>query len=303
MTAAGAARPALPTAVLGRTGLEVTRLGFGSAHRPLMTEPRADELYNLVLDSGINFFDTAHDYKNSEQLIGAVLPDRYDEFHLATKCGCVESDGVLNSSDHVWTRDNLFRGIEVSLARMKRDSVDLVQLHNPTVEECESGGLVDALQDMRAQGLVRWIGMSSTLPHLPTFVEWAVFDAFQIPYSALERQHEEWLTRAAEAGAGIIVRGGVAQGEPGQGGGSDSRWASFEEAKLDELLEPGESRSGFVLRFTLAHPDAHTIIVGTSNLDHLRENVETVHEGPLPADVYAEAKRRLDAAGERPASS
>ena len=77
-------------------------------------------------------------------------------------------------------------------------------------------------------------------------------------------------------------------------------WRDIERAGLDELCAPGESRSAFLLRYTLSHPHAHTIIVGTTRPAHLQENVAAVQRGPLPADTYAEAKRRLDAAGERP---
>ena len=100
---------------------------------------------------------------------------------------------------------------------------------------------------------------------------------------------------------GIIIRGGVAQGEPGSGRGSGESWATFERAGLDELREAGESRSAFVLRYTLSHPFAHTIIVGTTRSEHLQENLAAVRRGPLQEDTYAEAKRRLDRAGERPA--
>ena len=99
---------------------------------------------------------------------------------------------------------------------------------------------------------------------------------------------------------GIIIRGGVAQGETASGDRADT-WAQFEHAGLDELREPGESRSAFVLRYTLTHPHANTIIVGTTRVEHLRENVEAVMRGPLSDDVYAEAKRRLDAIGQTPA--
>ncbi|MEO7841567.1 MAG: aldo/keto reductase, partial [Anaerolineales bacterium] len=61
-----------------------------------------------------------------------------------------------------------------------------------------------------------------------------------------------------------------------------------------ELRQPEESRTGFLLRFTLSHPDVHTIIVGTLYPEHLRENIAAIEQGPLPADVYEEAKRRLD---------
>ena len=292
----------LPTAVLGRTGIEVTRLGFGGATGRLMSDEDADSLLNGVVDYGINFLDTANDYTNSEYWIGRSLSHRYEEIKLATKCGCSETTrpGTRNSSVHVWTRDNLFRGIEQSLQRLKRESVDLIQLHNATVEECESGGLVRALTDMRDQGLVKWIGMSTTLPHLPVYLDWGVFDTFQIPYSALERQHEEWITRSAAAGIGTIIRGGVASGEPGVGSGRADRWDTYGQARLDELLEDGETPSAFMFRFTLTHPDVHTIIVGTTNPEHLRENVDAVGRGPLSADLYREAKRRLDEAGESP---
>jgi aryl-alcohol dehydrogenase-like predicted oxidoreductase len=192
------------------------------------------------------------------------------------------------------------RNVADSLLKMRTESVDLLQLHNPDVASCERGGLVDVLQELRRSGATRFIGCSSTSPHLQTYIDWGVFDVFQIPYSALERRHEQLITAAGEKGAGIIIRGGVARGEPGSGLGSGDRWRTFEAAKLDELLAPGESRTAFLLRFTLSHPHCHTTIVGTLNPAHLAENVTVAAQGPLPADVYAEAKRRLDQAGERP---
>ena len=287
----------LPTAVLGRTGLEVTRLGFGTAlhgpSRPTMSLEHVRRLYEGVLDAGINFIDTSHDYVDSEEMIGRLVSSRYSECYLATKSGCTASDGVQDNSNHVWTRENLLRGVEVSLERLGRESVDIMQLHNPTLEECEAGELVDALEEMRSRGLVRFIGVSTTLPHLPTFLQWGAFDVFQIPYSALEPKHDEWITRAGEAGIGIVIRGGIAQGEPNVGLGTADRWEGFRRGGLDEILEEGEGRSAFVLRYTLSHPHVHTVIVDTTNLDHVAENVKATLRGPLPPDVYAEAKRRL----------
>jgi aryl-alcohol dehydrogenase-like predicted oxidoreductase len=301
----------LPTATLGRTGLEVTRLGYGAMEvrgsriwggRPV-TEDQAKTILNAVLDAGINFIDTANDYGLSEEFIGKYISNRRDEYYLATKCGCtvVYKDANTDDTPHVWTRENLFRGLEESLTRMKTDYVDLMQLHNPSVEQAEAGELVEALKDMRKQGKARFIGISTTLPHLPTYIEWGVFDTFQIPYSALEREHEEWITRASEAGIGTIIRGGVARGEPGVGLGNTDRWTKFEEAELDELLEPGESRTAFMLRYTLSHPYVDTIIAGTLEPEHLAENVAAVERGPLSSDTYAHAKRRLDKVGVSPA--
>ena len=283
----------LPTAVLGRTGLQATRLGFGAAFRNKIDGSQADKMLNLVLDSGINYVDTANDYPNSEEYIGKYISHRRSEYWLATKCGC-------SPSGHIWTREDLFRGLHESLERLKVDFVDVMQLHNPTVEECEKGELVEALQEMQRQGKVRWIGVSSTLPHLPVYLEWDVFDLFQIPYSALERLHESWITAVGEAGIGVVNRGGVALGEPGIGLGKEEVWNYFAAAGLDELREQGESRTSFLLRFTLSHIHSHTIIVGTSNPEHLEEDVESVLKGPLPQAVYEQAKSRLSSAGMKP---
>jgi aryl-alcohol dehydrogenase-like predicted oxidoreductase len=300
----------LAQAVLGRTGLKVTRLGFGAMEirgsriwgGRSITEKQAETILNTVLDSGVNFIDTANDYGRSEELIGKYIAHRRTEFYIATKCGCnvTYRDEHTDDTPHVWTRENLFRGLHESLARMKTDCIDIMQLHNPSVDECEKGDLVSVLKEMQAQGKVRFISISTTLPHLPTYLNMGVFDTFQIPYSALERTHENWITTSAEAGIGIIIRGGVARGEPGVGLGNADRWAKFEEAKLDELRAPGESRTTFLLRHTLTHPHAHTIIVGTLIPEHHAENVRIALKGPLSAEVYVEANRRLDAVGIKP---
>ncbi len=300
----------LEMATLGRTGLAVTRLGHGAMEirgsriwggRPV-TDRQAETILNAVLDSGVNFIDTANDYGRSEEFIGKYLSHRRSEFILATKCGCcvTRRDDETDDTPHYWTKENLFRGLHESLARMKTDCIDIMQLHNPTVEDCEKGGLVNVLKEMQSQGKIRFIGISTTLPHLPVYMSWGVFDTFQIPYSALERAHENWITSAAQAGIGIIIRGGVARGEPGAGLGAVDRWSAFEKAKLGEILPEGESRTSFLLRYTLTHPHAHTIIVGTLDPEHHQENVNTVNRGPLPLPLYEEVKRRLDSIGIKP---
>ncbi len=304
--------PNLPTTTFGRTGLKVTRLGFGAMEirgprvwggRPV-TDQQAETILNAVLDAGINFIDTANDYGRSEEFIGRHLSRRRAEFFIATKCGCLvkHKDEHTDETSHIWTKENLFRGLHESLARLQTDVIDVMQLHNPSVEECEKGQLVEALQEMRQQGKVRYIGISTTRPHLPTYLEWGVFDTFQIPYSGLQRDHEHSITDAAVAGIGTIIRGGVQRGEPGAGLGGAEPWKKFADAKLDELRQPGESRTAFLLRFTLAHPHIHTAIVGTLRAEHVQENVQAAQRGPLPAEVYAEAQRRLAAAGVSPAA-
>ncbi len=136
-----------------------------------------------------------------------------------------------------------------------------------------------------------------------------VFDAFQIPYSALQREHEDVIARASAAGAGIIIRGGVARGAPDDWEGrryymvpNETMRDCWEEAELDELLD-GMSRMEFMLRFTLSQPGPRHDDRRHKQLDHLRENLATRRRGPLPDDVLREAKSRLAAAGARPGLS
>ena len=135
---------------------------------------------------------------------------------------------------------------------------------------------------------MRFVGVSGTLPNLDEQIDMGVFDAFQIPYSALQREHEDVIAEASDAGMGIIIRGGVARGAPDDWEGrryymvpNETMRDRWERAKLDELLD-GMTRMEFMLRFTLSHPDLDTTIVGTANLDHLRDNLAAPQRARCP---------------------
>src|SRR5581483_7760324 len=303
--------PELETRTLGRTGLRVTALGYGAME--LRGPPRGREvtkeqaagILNAVLDAGINYIDTSIDYGQSEELIGELISGRRSQFYLASKCGCLVGEAAATApppgspNRHIFTPENIIAGVEQSLRRMKTDYLDVVQFHgSPSKQTLEENGSVEAVLELKRQGKIRFSGMSSTLPNLADHIEMGVFDVFQIPYSALQREHEDAIAAASRAGAGIVVRGGVARGGPGKEEGNF--WDLWQKAGLDDLLD-GMSRMEFIFRFTLSHPDLDTTIVGTINPQHLQDNLAALAKGPLPADVYAEAKRRLDAAGLKPA--
>ena len=119
-----------------------------------------------------------------------------------------------------------------------------------------------------------------------------VFDVLQVPYSALQPEHEAAIASAAKAGMGIVIRGGVARGAPGEERDSGAVWELWQKANLDELSQ-GMSATEFLLRFTITSQDIHTAIVGTLNPAHLQDNVSAVLNGPLPASIFHEAKYRL----------
>jgi aryl-alcohol dehydrogenase-like predicted oxidoreductase len=290
---------------LGRTGLEVTQLGYGSMglRGPktwgvrVVSEEDADRFLNSVLDVGINFIDTSPDYGISEQRIGQYISSRRDEFVLTTKCGCVYTQHEDHLEiDHVWSRDVIERNIETSLKRLRTDCIDILQFHGGDAESLQRAGLIDALIEFRDQGMIRFIGSSSSLPKLPALIELGVFDTFQIPYSCLAPQHHDLITQAAESGAGIIIRGGVAQGGPDAEIQREALNDIWSRAKLDEVLPAGMQRAELILRYTLSHPHCHTTIVGTCNSDHLAENFASVAAGRLPTELYDEVSYRVSAA-------
>ncbi|HAY82249.1 MAG TPA: aldo/keto reductase [Planctomycetaceae bacterium] len=287
---------------LGRTGLSVSQLGYGSMglRGPrtwgvrVVNDGDAEAFLHRVLDSGINLIDTAPDYGVCEERIGRFLSARRDEFILATKCGCA----FQQHEDHIeiaheWTQDVVKRNVEASLLRLRTDYIDVLQFHGGDAESLQRAGLIDLLISLRDQGVIRWIGSSSSLPHLPDLIELGVFDTFQIPYSCLKPEHDALIHSAAATGAGIIIRGGIAHGGPDaeiQRPALNDVWSA---ARLDEVLPEGMSRAELILRYTLAHPQCHTVIVGTCNPMHLVENLSAAESGPLPAEIVEEIKARV----------
>jgi aryl-alcohol dehydrogenase-like predicted oxidoreductase len=303
----------IQTRPLGRTGADVTILGYGAMELrgqprgPAIDDEEAGRLLGAVLDSGINLIDTSIDYGRSEELIGRYIGHRRDEYFLASKCGCLlePPPDATPPYPHDYSPGNVRAGIEQSLRRLGTDRLDLVQVHmSPSRAQLDADRTVETMLSLRDEGKVRFIGMSGIRPNLPDHIAMGVFEVFQIPYSAVQREHEELITEAAARGAGTLIRGGAARGAPAEDkawrqgplgldqGEGQRRWES---SGIDDLLDD-MSRIEFVLRFTLSHPDLSSTIVGTSNAGHLRSNVAIAEKGPLPADLYEAAKARLQPA-------
>ena len=303
---------AITTRTLGRTRADVTILGYGAMELrglprgPEITDSGAGRLLNAVLDGGINLIDTSPDYGRSEELIGASIGHRREEFFLASKCGCPmeHPTDAPPPYPHDYSGKNVRANVEQSLRRLRTDRLDLVQVHmSPSTATLAQNDTVETLTELQAEGKVRFIGMSGILPHLRDHLAMGVFDAFQIPYSAVQRDHEDVITEAATKGAGTLIRGGAARGAASE----EKNWRTgpltqdpgvgqrnWETSGIEGLLaEAGIPAMEFILRFTLSHPGLSTTIVGTSSIDHLKGNIAVAEKGPLPADLYEEARKRL----------
>jgi aryl-alcohol dehydrogenase-like predicted oxidoreductase len=290
---------------LGRTGLSVTPLAFGGMELRLLDERSANTLLNSVLDEGINYVDTSPEYPMSEYFIGRAIAHRRKEYVLATKCGDnMTGIGAL----YLFDRKTILSNLEESLRLLKTDHIDIWQLHGVVPEFLPGGQADEAMEAMRqakASGKVLHLGLTvrngqpseygypATFGYnsIPRFAAWEDIEVIQLVYGALTRLSENAIQAAFDTyKTGIVARGIIKK--------YDDRYdARFEASKIEELFDAGDTRNDFLLRFALTHPAISAAVVGTKNINHLKEDVKAANKGPLKSEVYAEAKRRLNYAG------
>lgn len=286
---------------LGRTGLQVSALGFG-AWEIGWTRPEEGEevgrLLNRALDLGINFIDSSAAYRWSEELIAKYVGHRRQEFVFATKCGSWR----VQQPDGEWVQTLDYSAkaiapqIDRSLQRLKTDYIDIIQLHSPSYEDVAFGDGLEGLKKAQAQGKVRFVSLSADGEAARKAIEIGGYDTLQLTCNILDQGPAALVAAARQQqDMGIIVKEPIAQTlyeKPRPEGGSAAPWD-----RAQRLLAPdciGElSRVEVALRWLLGNRDVHTAIVGTTNLRHLEANVAFVERGPLPEVLRAEIQRRF----------
>jgi len=189
----------MKSARLGKTGLEVSELGFGGIPITRLDLAEAVELVKYSFDRGITFFDTAYVYGDSEAKMGAALQGLRDQVVLATKTLVRDAAGARAQ-------------LEESLRRLRTDYIDLYQLHNLSNDEAidqalEPGGAYEAAVQARDEGKVRHIGFTA---HNLDIAEKAcrtdLFTTIQVPFNLIEHDPDRTLLPLArEKGMGIIA--------------------------------------------------------------------------------------------------
>jgi aryl-alcohol dehydrogenase-like predicted oxidoreductase len=290
--------------VLGKTGLEVGRLGVGLAEIGFQLTfddvARAAQVLNTALDAGVNFLDTAACYGISEELIGRTVAHRRGEFVLATKCGHVASG--YEGED--WTAQTVRDSIERSLVRLRTDHLDLVQLHSCDVDVLERGEVIQVLLDAQQAGKTRFVGYSGDNESALWAVESGIFDTLQTSFNLVDQRARTHLFPKAKAqDMGIIAKRPIANGAWGAPE-SPSEYADayFERAQQMAALGPipgaPDHRILLSLGFTFAHDDVDVMIVGTQNPDHMQANLKWVETAlPITAEAVEELHRRFEQLG------
>lgn len=189
----------METIILGSTGIAATRSGFGALPIQRLSKEEAARLLVLAYEGGINFFDTANAYTDSEEKIGLALSSVRKNIFLATKTG---------SS----TPDQFWKHLELSLTRMKTDYIDIYQFHNPS--SMPSDEMLSCMVKAKAQGMIRHIGVTAhRLDTALAEIESGAFETMQFPLSALSSEKDLDLVRLCkEKNMGVIGMKGLAGG-------------------------------------------------------------------------------------------
>ena len=315
----------------GRTGIKVSEVAFGGGNvGGILIDPddaTKREAIRRALAGGINWIDTAAQYGNgqSEAALGWLLPESGAAPHLSTK---FQLD-VEKLEDIPAQIEERLRG---SLARLKRTSVDLLQLHNRigtksggrvmTVEQILGrNGVADGLDRLREKGLIRHRGITAIgeAASVCEVIRSGRFDSAQVYYnllnpSAARRMPAAWtghdFTGVIDAcrahGVAVmairIFGAGVIATDERHGRESilvSNTTIAEEERKTRAVFEAigeGEgTRAQVALRFVLSNPDVSCAVIGSSELRHIDEALQAAERGPLPAATLA----RLEALYER----
>lgn len=239
---------------LGKTGLKISRMGFGGIPIQKIDEEGTRKLLREMAEKGINYIDSARGYTVSEQYIGYGLEGIRDKFILATK-------------SMSRTKDAMAADIETSLKNFRTDYIDLYQVHNPSMEQLdqviEKGGALEALREAKKAGKIGHIGLtahSTAVFERALELDWV--ETIMFPYNIVEQQGAELIHRCAEKNIGFIDMKPLAGG----------------------AIEDGT----LALRYVCSNPDVTVVIPGMAESSELEENMAACsNEAPLTEEELA----------------
>ena len=308
---------------LGKTGAEVSEIGFGAwaiggrseaagvqwgwGDTP---EQEAIAAVHRARDLGVNFFDTADVYGNgrSEEILGKALGPGWGELLVASKVGNVTRQG---RSTKDWSSEHITWSCEQSLKRLKKDIIDLYQLHNPVERDIRNGDWPETMQRLTEQGKIRWFGVSVFLPEEAMAVlDRGAGHTIQLAYNALRQEMApEVLPLAQKKNFGIIARVplyyGILTGKfkaETAFAQADHRSHTLPPETLRELVpraeklrklaaDGGENNfARWSLKFVLANPAVSTVIPGARNPRQAEANCSASDGAPLKKSDVAQAQ-------------
>jgi aryl-alcohol dehydrogenase-like predicted oxidoreductase len=273
----------------GRTGLQVSPLGFGAAEIGFqkVDVQTVEKLLVGALEAGLNVIDTAECYEGSEELIGKAVGQRRSQYYLFSKCG--HGGGYLVDA---WQPKEIEKTIERSLKLLKTDYLDLVQLHSCSEALLRKGDVIEALQKAKKAGKTRFIGYSGDGQDALFAVHTGAFDTLQTSVSIADQEAIELtLPLAVAQKMGIIAKRPIANAVwRNKSKPNDNYvlpyWERLNKLAYDFINGSEQQAVEIALRFTLSVPGVHIAIVGTTRPGRWQENAQYARKGPLSNKDY-----------------
>jgi aryl-alcohol dehydrogenase-like predicted oxidoreductase len=273
---------------MGATGMLVSALGYGAAEIGFThtDESVVSRILNEALDSGLNVIDTAECY-GSEEVIGKTIAHRRKDYYLFTKCGHASGMDLPD-----WDPQLLRKSIERSLKLLKTDCVDLINLHSCSEEILRKGDAIEILKKARQEGKTRFIGYSGDSYAARYAIECGEFDCLETSVSIADQEALTLtLPLASEKKMGVIAKRPIAnvawvKGEPENEYGHEY-WKRLKVLDYPFLRDSLPKAVEIALRFTLSTPGVHTAIVGSTNPNRWKENLQYISKGELDPTEYA----------------
>jgi len=306
---------------LGRTGLQVSEIGYGAwgIGQSMWLGADDDEsvrALNRAADLGVTLFDTALAYGDghSEELVGALARER--DVVVATKIPPKNMrwpapDGI--DPDDAFPADYVIASTERSLGNLGLDTVDVQQFHVWSDEWVDRGSWRDGIEQLKADGKIRAFGVSIN-DHQPAnaikLIESGAVDPVQVIYNVFDQSPEDALLDAcAEHGIGVLARVPFDEGALTGAIGPDTEFpegdfrnryfrgdrkqqvAEHVQAILDDLGIEREQLPEVALRYILSHPAVSSVIPGMRSVRNVERNAAVGDGNGLPADRVAALKR------------
>lgn len=244
--------------ILGKTGLKISRLGFGGIPIQQSDTEKVKTLMKFMMEKGINYIDTARGYTVSESYIGEALKGIRDHFVLATK-------------SMARTKEAMEKDINISLCNLQTDYIDLYQVHNPSMEQLDAviaeGGALEALQEAKKEGKIGHIGLTAhSVEVFERALELDWVETLMFPYNIVENQIEHLMEKCREKNIGFICMKPLAGG-------------AIEDPRL-------------ALRFICSNPNVTVVIPGMHTQEEVEQNTEAAaNESPLTEEELREAEK------------
>ncbi|MFG0257976.1 MAG: aldo/keto reductase [Phycisphaerales bacterium JB043] len=289
---------------LGRTGLKVSLLGYGSNRvgSPNTSQDDLDRMFHQAFDNGLNNIDTAPCYPDSEARIGKSIRGKRDDLVLITKVGHTH-DFRHRDNERIDSAEHAMGLVDQSLQRLGTDYLDVVLIHSLPLEMLRQGHSLEGLKRAQEQGKVRFIGYSGDADAGKYAVDSNEFDVLMTTISCVDQQNIDLLMpKAIENNMGVMLKRPLANAifryADRQQGGRRAYWDRREALDFDFFRDPARMASGpdgaagIMLRFAAMVEGVHTLSVGTMTRGRWASNNAILNEGPLGDELYQHIRER-----------